>query len=66
MDTEIAELLRDDRMPTRNARPSRTTAEVCNTVQRPEIQVGVMGYPEKASAEIGRLNFEDPSTDGAF
>ena len=61
MDTpEIAEMLRDDP----DAYQKRTTfsglrAEVCNTVQRPEIKVGVMGYPEKASVEIGRMNLDD-------
>jgi len=28
-------------------------------VQRSEIQVGVMGYPEQASAELGRKNLQD-------
>lgn len=61
MDTpEIAELLRDDP----DAYQKRTSfsglrAEVVNTVQRPEIKVGVMGYPEQASAELGRQNLKD-------
>jgi len=61
MDTPvIADLLRDDP----DAYQKRTTfsglqAEVVNTVQRPEIRVGVMGYPEQGSAEIGRRNLQD-------
>lgn len=56
----IAELMREDP----DAYQERTTfsglkAEIVNTRQRPEIQVGVMGYPEKASAELGRQNHEE-------
>ncbi len=32
--------------------------EIVTTRQRPEIEVGVMGYPESASAEIGRRDVE--------
>lgn len=57
---EIAELLRDDP----DAYQRRTTftglnAEIVNTEQRKEITVGVMGYPEQATAEEGRRNHEE-------
>ncbi len=57
---EIANLLREDP----DAYQRRTTfsglkAEVCNTEQRKDIKVGVMGYPEKATAENGKANHED-------
>ncbi len=61
MDTpEIAEMMRDDP----DAYQFRTNftglhQEIVNTVQRPEIKVGVMGYPERAKAETGVKNLED-------
>lgn len=32
--------------------------EIVNTRQRPEVKVGVMGYPQSASAELGRRDVE--------
>lgn len=57
---KIAEMMRNDP----DAYQLRTSftglkAEIPNTRQRPEIKVGVMGYPEQATAEEGRLNHEE-------
>ncbi len=56
----IAEMMREDP----DAYQLRTSftglrQEIVNTVQRPEIKVGVMGYPERAKAETGVKNSED-------
>ena len=57
---ELAEWMRHDQ----NAYQLCTTLsgvpqEIVTTRQRPEIQVGVMGYPELASAERGVENLEN-------
>lgn len=56
---ELTEMMRHDQ----DAYQIRTTLtglpqEIVNTRQRAEIKVGVMGYPEGASAEIGRRDVE--------
>lgn len=57
---ELAEMMRHDQ----DAYQVRTTLtglpqEIVTTRQRPEIKVGVMGYPEGSSAEIGRRDMEN-------
>ncbi len=58
-ETEIAEKMRHDQdayqiCTTLSGEPQ----EICTTRQRPEIKVGVMGYPEFASPERGVENVE--------
>ena len=58
-ETELAERMRHDQdayqiCTTLSGQPQ----EIATTRQRPEIKVGVMGYPEFASAEFGKLAVE--------
>lgn len=51
----VAEMLRND--PDSYQERTSFTAmrgEICNTTQRRAVKVGVMGYPEKSSAELGK------------
>ena len=52
---DVADMLRND-PDSYQSRTSFTTmrGEICNTSQRKEVKVGVMGYPEKGSADLGR------------
>jgi creatinine amidohydrolase len=54
-ESEVSEMLRND-PDSYQLRRSFTSlpGEICNTSQRPEVKVGVMGYPERSSRELGK------------